>query len=86
MKSVNIYFSPEECRIITMWLAVLLEDIEEAKSNINYPWTPESRKDFENMYKYASNAANKIEKFTGIKSELPPYIDGDEDLFFTKKS
>ena len=86
MKPVNIFFLPNEAKIIGLGLASVIEDLNEARSNHSIPWTPEARKEMDDMYKSAKNAASKIEKFCGIKCDLPPYNEGDEKEFFTKES
>lgn len=84
----KIYFSKEEAAILGMALASMIEDLKPAvNGDLGLkPWTPESRKDFNEMLKHAKAAANKLEKFAGIKCTLPDYNDGDELEFFTKPS
>lgn len=71
-----------------MGLARIVEDINAMKRGewANTPWTPEARRIQEDILKNAQGAAAKLEKFTGIKCDLPPYIKGDEDEFLTKQS
>lgn len=59
--------------------------IKQGKS-ASIPWTPEARKIQADILKNARSAAAKLEKFAGIKCELPPYVPGDEDEFLTKES
>jgi hypothetical protein len=84
----KIFFNREEVTVISMGLGMILEDMNSVNNGKQglYPWTPEARKDAKDIYAAAKSAANKLEKFAGIKSELPPYVEGDEKDFFTKES
>jgi hypothetical protein len=83
MKPEKIYFNPNEVNAIAMGLARIMEDI---KANELQPWTPEMRKITKEILTAARSAAHKLEKFTGVKCELPPYNEGDENEFLTKQS
>ena len=88
MKPEKIYFNRDEAAAISMGLARIVEDmiaIKQGKS-ASIPWTPEARKIQADILKNARSAAAKLEKFAGIKCELPPYVPGDEDEFLTKES
>lgn len=85
MKSVQIFFNPDEVKIISMGLAYILEDFN-SKNIQQQPWTPDARKAQKEMVTAARSAAAKLEKFAGVKCELPPYNDGDENEFLTKES
>jgi hypothetical protein len=88
MKIEKIYFNPDEVQAVAMGLARIIEDLNAMKQGeyINTPWTPEARKAQTEMRNAVLSAAAKIEKFTGVKCELPPYIPGDENDFLTKPS
>ncbi len=88
MKSEKIYFNPAEVTAISMGLARIIEDINAMKKGdyINTPWTPEARKIQSEIMNASRSAAAKLEKFAGIKCDLPPYETGDEDEFLTKES
>lgn len=83
MKPEKIYFNPDEVRAIAMGLARNMEDIREVGQ---HPWTPEARKIQAQIMAASRSAAVKLEKFAGIKCDLPPYIPGDENEFLTKES
>lgn len=85
-KPVSIFFNPNEATVIGLALASLLENLNDQLKDSTIPWTPESRKQLREMFDAAKAAANKLEKFTGIKCNLPPYVPGDENEFFTKQS
>lgn len=84
----QIYFNPKEVRIIALGIGRIIDDINEMKKGeyAHIPWTPDTRKDFSDMMANARSVAAKLEKFTGIKCELPEYNDGDENEFLTKES
>jgi len=89
MKKVEkIFFNPAEAHAIAMGLARIMEDMDAIKKNgyENTPWTPEARKMQAEIVAACRSAANKLEKFAGIKCELPPYNNGDENEFLTKQS
>lgn len=88
MRAEKIYFNPDEVRAIALGLGRVVDDINAMKRGewANTPWTPEARKIQGEILRHARAAAAKLEKFTGIKCDLPPYIKGDEDEFLTKES
>lgn len=83
MKAEKIYFNPNEVQAIAMGLAFIIEDFE---ANKLQPWTPETRKTQAEILAATRSAAAKLEKFTGVKCDLPPYEPGDENEFLTKQS
>lgn len=88
MKAEKIYFNTDEVRAIALGLGRIIDDINEMKRGgwENTPWTPEARKIQAEIERNARAAAAKLEKFTGIKCDLPPYERGDENEFLTKES
>jgi hypothetical protein len=88
MKAEKIYFNPDEVRAIALGLGRVIDDINAMKRNgwENTPWTPEARKIQAEIEKHSRAAAAKLEKFSGIKCDLPPYEKGDENEFLTKQS
>lgn len=83
MKPEKIYFNPDEVQAISMGLAIIMQDYEATKQ---LPWDPAARKTQADIMKATRSAAAKLEKFAGVKSDLPPYNEGDENEFFTKES
>lgn len=88
IKPKHIFFNSAEAAVLGMGLATLITDLNEMKKPeyIDVPWTPEARKAQKEMVETAQSAASKLEKFAGIKCNLPPYNPGDENEFFTKQS
>lgn len=84
----HIFFTPKEAAVIAMGIGMILSDMADVNNGKTglYPWTPEARKDFKDIYAAAQSAANKLEKFAGVNCTLPPYEEGDEDNFLTKES
>lgn len=85
-KPPMIYLTHGEYKAIQLGLARILEDFREVKKNISIPWTPESRRDMEDIISSANGAASKIYKVTGIEAVLPDLYDGEEDEYLTKES
>ena len=81
--TAQIYFNPDEAQVLAMGLASVIQDMN---SHTDQPWTPEARKIRKDILSAATSAANKLEKFAGVKCDLPPYNPGDEKEFFTKES
>jgi hypothetical protein len=81
--SAQIFFNPHEVAAISMGLARVIEDLN---THQDQPWTPEARKMRKEIVTAANSAARKLEKFAGVKCNLPPYNTGDEAEFFTKES
>lgn len=82
-KPPMIYLTKEEYKAVQLGLAHILEDFKQTGL---LPWNAESRKDMKDIMTATNSAAAKIEKITGIKAILPPYIDGEEKDYFTKES
>jgi len=85
-KTTHIYFNQHEAAVMGMALGGLIEDLNSAAKDPTTPWTPEARKDQNEIVAAAKSAAAKLEKFAGVKCDLPPYVTGDENDFFTKES
>lgn len=83
MNKQSIYFNPREVLAIAMGLGLIIDDFNSTKE---MPWNPEARKDQLEILAAVKSAAAKLEKFTGVKCDLPPYIDGEEKDYFTKPS
>jgi hypothetical protein len=88
MKPEKIYFNPKEVMAISMGLGRVIEDINAMKKGeyVGIPWTPEARSILADILEACQSAASKLEKFAGVKCELPPYEEGDENEFLTKES
>lgn len=84
MKVERIYFRPDEVRALAMGLGMIIDTFN--SQNPDTPWTPEARKYQKEIVGATKSAAEKLEKFTGIKCDLPPYFPGDETEFLTKES
>lgn len=82
-KPPMIYLTKDEYKAVQLGLSNILEDF---KATRLLPWNSESRKDMKDIMAATKSAAAKIEKITGIKAILPPYIDGEEKYYFTKES
>jgi hypothetical protein len=81
--TAHIYFNPDEAQVLAMGLASVIQDMN---SHTDQPWTPEARKIRKDILSAAKSAAKKLEKFAGVKCNLPPYNPGDEQEFLTKES
>lgn len=78
--------TPDEVATVQMALGGMIEDLEAAKSNPSYPFTPESRKDINAILTNSKTALAKIAIASGKLLKLDPYQEGDENEFLTKQS
>jgi hypothetical protein len=85
-KAVPIYFNPDEVCALALGLGRVIDDIKEVGQNQTIPWSPEARAAQREILTAARSAGAKLEKFTGVRVELPKYETGDENEFFTKPS
>lgn len=76
----------DEAKIIVMALANQIEDLEDTLKNVRLNWTPESRRTINEMVAAAKSARDKIVAITGINPNLPPYEEGDAEIYTTKPS
>ena len=77
---------PKEVTIIQMALIALIEDMTEVSKEPSYPFTPESRKDMNDILSNAKSALDKIALASGKLVQLDAYNEGDEIEFLTKQS
>lgn len=82
----RIYFTKDEAKAISLGLERVMEDIIAAMNDPLIPFTPEARSINRDILKNSASAAKKIEKYAGVRCELPDYELGDEDEFLTKES
>lgn len=78
--------TPDEVAVVQMALGAMIEDLEAARMNPNYPFTPETRKDMKDILSNSKSALAKIAVASGKLLKLDPYKDGDELDFITKQS
>lgn len=81
----RVFLTPEEAQAIQMALGMLMENFEITKDQ-SIPFNPLARGYIMGIISAANSAAAKIEKITGITSQIPEYNEGDEDEFLTKES
>lgn len=76
----------KEVSVVQMALSGVIEDLESAMKNQNFPFTPESRKDMKDILSHSKSALAKIAVASGKMLKLEPFKDGDELDFLTKPS
>lgn len=81
-------FNQGELKIIVMGIERIVEDLEAVSKNPNYPFTPEARKDMNDMLAAAYSSKKKLEKVAnkGVAFKIEQYEEGDEKDFLTKQS
>lgn len=82
--SPRIYFTNDEAHAIAMGLNRVIEEGKKVMSDSTYPWTDEAKRIHRDILKNAATAGAKLLKFTGIKTAIPDYEEGDENDFFKK--
>ena len=78
--------TPDEVAMTQMALSSIMEDMQAARMNPKYPFTPEARKQMNEMFAVAQSAHNKLAKASGKSISIDPFKDGDEKEFLTKES
>ena len=78
--------TPDEVAVVQMALGGMIEDLEAARMNPNYPFTPQSRRDMNDILSNSKSALAKIALASGKLLKLDPYQEGDEKDFLTKQS
>ena len=78
--------TPKEVTVIQMSLSALIEDMATASKEPSYPFTPESRRDMNEILSTAESALAKIALASGKLVQLDAYKEGDEEEFLTKQS
>lgn len=78
--------TPKEVTIIQMSLSALIEDMTAVSKEQSYPFTPESRKDMNDILSNAKTALAKIALASGKLVQLDAYNEGDGKEFLTKQS
>ncbi len=86
MKSEQLYLKPDEGKFLAMAIVAVLEDIRSSAKNVNYNWTPETRKDLKDMIAAGTSLRIKLQRLGFNMENLPPYVFGDENDFLTKQS
>jgi hypothetical protein len=79
----QIFFTGAELKAVQMGLGLIMDDF---KSTEIVPWNVDSRSTMKEILTAVRSAAAKIEKVTGVSSQMPPYIDGEEKDYLTKES
>jgi hypothetical protein len=78
--------APKEITLIQMALESTIEDLQVTMKNPKLPFTPEARRDMEDMLKTGRTALVKIRAASGNIVRLDPFKEGDEKEFMTKES
>lgn len=78
IKYEHIYFNPKELWAIATALGLALDTLKDCD---NEDWNDEAKKTRQDIKLHCIKAAQKIERITGVKSELPEYNPGDEKEF-----
>lgn len=82
----NLYLKPEEAKFLSMAVVDCIETIQDTSSDQSLNWTPEARKDMKAMLTAGNSLREKLKKMGFDVRDLPPYLESDNDEFFTKQS
>lgn len=86
IKGEQLYLKPDEAKFISMAVISMIEQLQSTSKNERINWNPEARKNLKDMLSAGASLRIKLLKLGFDMSELPPYLDGDEDEFLTKQS
>lgn len=86
MKAEQLYLKPDEGKFLSMAVLRMIEDLQESQKDVQLNWNPEARKYLKEMVEAGTSLKIKLIKLGFDMSELPPYMNGDEDEFLTKQS
>lgn len=86
LESKQLFLKPDEAKFLSMAVISTYELVEENTKNVQMNWSPESRRDMNEMLQAAKSLIKKLKKLGFDMRELPPYLESDNDEFFTKES
>ncbi len=86
MEVKQLYLKPDEAKFLSMAVISQIELLEDTSKDQNINWNPETRKQLKEMIIAGKSLRIKMNKIGIDTIELPPYLEGDEDEFLTKKS
>lgn len=86
MEGKNLYLKPDEMKFLSLAVLAMLEDMELTTKNTKINWNPEARKDLKDIIAAGKSLRIKLSNLGFDMRDLPPYFEGDEDEFLTKKS
>lgn len=81
-----LYLKPEEGKFLVLSVLDLLERIKDTSQNPKINWNPETRKQLKDMREAGDSLKRKLVKLGFDMTELPPFMEGDQDEFLTKES
>lgn len=86
MAAEQLYLKPEEGKFLALSVINLLELLKDTSQNPKIPWNPEARKQHREMMEAGKSLSAKLKKLGFDMTDLPPFMDGDEQEFLTKES
>jgi len=86
LEAKNVFLKPNEGKFLSMAVVAKIEELEDTSKNQSINWNPETRKLLKEMLEAGKAVRIKLAKLGFNVSDLPPFIDGDENDFLTKES
>lgn len=82
----QLYLKPEEGKFLAMCVVGTIEQLRNANTNPKQNWNPQARAYIKDMLKAGEALKIKLVRLGFNMTDLPPYMDGDEEEFLTKES
>jgi hypothetical protein len=86
LKGEQLYLKPNESKFLSVAVSALLDELGGASKNVLMNWNPETRKDIKDLLEAGNSLKVKLNKLGFDVSDLPPFVEGEEDNFLTKES
>lgn len=82
----SLFLKPEEGKFVALATIDLVERLTNISRNDKINWNPAARKQLKEMIEAGTKLKEKLKKLGFDMSELPPFMEGDQDEFLTKES
>lgn len=86
MESKQLFLKPNEAKFISLAVLSMIEDVKISLQDDQLNWTPEVRKDLNEMKEAGISLKIKMKKLGFDMRDLQPCIDGEEKDYLTKES
>lgn len=86
MATNNLFLKPDEGKFLALAVIGTLDQLKESMKKPLMNWTPETRKQLKEMVDAGTSLSIKLQRLGFNMSDLPPFMDGDENEFLTKQS
>lgn len=81
----QLFLKPDEGKFLVMAVMESLEAIQRGSQDERLNWNPKARRQYKEMLAAGNSLKIKLQKL-GFPTNLPPFMEGDQDQFLTKES